>query len=259
MKNHLLKPICLILTFIICFATDTYSQSINTDEKRKVYTNGFTYIVIDSCWRTAQIYEMDNTTHHPVLPRSYRRGNFILQHVKENFYSLINDEMPGKRCVDNMNVLYKPNLSSSDVGEVITKFNLGEAMNRYTILAKSIRTGSVYKIIYPEENEINLPLDMDGYDFSILPTNPDCISMAGITYGFSPTLKFLKLQEISKDFFASAGVVEIALPLFNDEIFDLWCISGEIMQINSQILNDKIVWHGKEFKLYERIPNIFHF
>ncbi len=259
MKKCLFKPLVLILTFITCFRAETYSHSIDTAEGRKVYNNAFTYIVIDSCWRTAQIYEMDNSTHYPVLPRCYRRGNFIIKHVKDDFYSFISNELPGKKCVENMNVLYKPNLSSSDVGEVITKFNLGEAINRYTILAKSIRTGSIYKIIYPEENEINLPLDKDGYDFSILPTNPDCISMAGITYGFSPTLKFLKLQEMSKDFFSSAGVVDISLPFFNDEIFDLWCISGEIVQINSQILNDKIVWHGKEFKPYESKPNMFHF
>ena len=92
-----------------------------------------------------------------------------------------------------------------------------------------------------------------------MPASINETSLAGIIYGFSPTLKYLNLRDIQKDVFSSGGAVEISLPLFEDGIFDLWCINGDIMQIDNKILNDKIVWHGNAFTLFERVPEFFRF
>ena len=221
----------------------------------KVYYNGFTYIVIIPDSSSARIFEMNPDSNHPVLPRILHRGNFHLQYIQDGFYSIVRKELPGENCINNMNVSYVP----SNSGYVKVKFTLGRSKSRYAIQAKCIETDKVYSITYPVEEELHIPITEHGYRFSIIPSDLEDISMAGISYGFSPTLKYLNLPDVHNEIFTSEGCVEISLPYFDDGIFDLWCIDGDIMQINNKILNDKIIWHGKEFLLYERDHNIFNY
>lgn len=256
MKDMRLKLSIIVnlLGLIIIFSVEVYSFKFNKDDGMKVYSNKFTYIVVDSDFSKAQIYEMDPNPHHPVLSRVYWRGDFHFRHIKDDFYSIVNQEWPGKECIDNMDVSYMP----LDIGCVNARFRLDNCKDQYVIMARSIRTDSIYRMVYPVEKELNLPIDADGYRFSVSPSESNCDLMAGIYYGFSPTIKYLDLPKMQKDFFSSGGCIDIYFPLFNDWIFDLWCINGDILQMNNQILNEKIVWHGKEFKLSTGIPGTFN-
>ena len=257
MKDLLLKYSAdiIVLGLIICYPTDIQAFNLRIEEGMKVYCNGFTYIVVNSDFELAQIYDMEINPHNPVLLKDYFRGDFHLHHIKDNFYSIINKDLPGKKCIENMEVTSVP----SDSGYITARFKLGNCNERYVVMAESIRNDSIYSIVYPIEEEMHFPIDECGYRFSIRPSDSNDVSMAGITYGFSPTIKYLNLKEMHKDLFSSGGLLEISLPLFDDSVFDSWCINGDILQINHQILNDKIVWHGKEFRLYDRIQDIFNF
>lgn len=256
MKNsrHKLPIVVHLLGLMIICSAEMYSFDLNIDDGIKVYSNKFTYIVIDSDVSMARIYDMDRNPHHPVLSKVYWRGNFHLQHIQDDFYSIVNKELPGMECIDNLDVSYMP----TDIGYVTAKFRLDNCKNQYLVMARSIRTDSIYKIVYPVEKELHLPIDDHGYRISISPSDSNCDLMAGISYGFSPTIKYLDLPKTYKELFSSGGCIDFYLPLFNDWIFDLWCINGDILQINNQILNEKIIWHGKEFKLHTRMPGIFN-
>ncbi|MDE5870508.1 MAG: hypothetical protein K2H22_00985 [Muribaculaceae bacterium] len=257
MNESLPKHAAIMFTLglIIWFSVDTHCFNLQIKDGMKVYSNAFTYIVVDSDFHMAQIYELDTDSHQPVLAREYWRGNFHLKYIQDNFYSIVNKEPPGEKCIENMDVSHV----SSDSGYITARFRLGESRNRYSVMARSIRTDSIYSIVYPINEEMILPIDENGYLFSIMPSDSTGISMAGITYGFSPTLKYLNLPKIRKDLFSKGGSVEISLPFFDDGIFEIWCVNGEILQIHNRILNEKIIWHGKEFLLYERMPHIFNF
>lgn len=249
------SAITCVLGLTIYCAADIYCFNPHIEAGMSVYSNDFTCILVSSDFCFARIYEMDSDHLHPVLSREYWRGDFHLQHIKDGFYSISNKELPGMKCLENMDVSYFP----SDSEYVSVKLKLGNGTDRYVVLAKSIRSDSIFKMVYPVEKEMQLPIDDKGYQFSIMPEGSSCISIAGITYGFSPTLKYLNLYDINKDFFASGGCIEISLPSFDDEVFDLWCINGDIFKINHQILNDYILWNGKQFKLYDGHSTIFNF
>lgn len=257
MKDHRLThfvSLCMLIS-AISYCADAYCHNLQIEKGMKVYNHGFTYIVVDHERSTVEIYDIDSDSFHPVLPRIFKRGNFHLHHIRDGFYSIVNRDMPGEKCIDHMDV----SCTSDDSEYVKARFKLGYSKDRYLIVAKRIRTNTLYTLSYPEEEYLFLPKDKCGYRFSIIPASITETSLAGITYGFSPTLKYLNLREIQKDVFSSGGAVEISLPLFEDSIFDLWCINGDIMQIDNQILNDKIIWHGKKFTLFERIPEFFRF
>lgn len=244
-----------ILAFIIFFCEETYGFNPQIEDGMKVYSNGFTYIIINTEYHMAEIYDMDCDPFHPVLSRTFCRGSFHLKHIQNGFYSIVNKELPGEKCIEHMEVSCVPDNS----GYVTTSFKLGNCKENYVVMAKSIRTDTIYSMVYPNEKDMPLPIDKCGYEFSIMPSSSKEISMDGIIYGFSPVMKYLNLRNVRHDFFSSGGTVEISLPLFEDKIFDLWCIDGDIIYINKQILNEKIIWHGKEFSLSERIPQIFKF
>ncbi|MDE6547933.1 MAG: hypothetical protein K2L22_02950 [Muribaculaceae bacterium] len=257
MKKTLIKSIAIIflLASIFSLSLDLHCFKIQIKDGMKVYSNAFTHIIIDPDLSKVQIYDIDTHPHYPVLSREYWRGDFILKHIQDDFYSLYNEDLPGEKCIDNMNVYMIPDESAY----VTARLKLGNSTNRYIVTAESIGTDSNFSIVYPLEDELRLPVNRLGYRFSIRPQYNDIISIAGIAYGFSPTLKYLDLRDLKSDLFSSGGYLEISLPYFEDTIFDKWCINGDILQIVPEITNDKIIWHGKEFRLYDSGKTFFNF
>ena len=210
------------------------------NEYIKAYHNGYTHLFVDFQDMTLKIIEFDDNPHQPIFSRNIFRGKFKLEHIKDDFFS-IHAELPGKKCINSMEVSTIP----SNTNEVEVKFLLGESKYRYLIKAKNIITGSAHVINYPETRILHLPCGSGGYTFAILPKEDFMNVISGITYGFQGTLKYLELPFLlSMDAINSPCCVDITLPLFNDDIFDLWCIEGDILQINNQVLNEKIIWHG---------------
>lgn len=242
----------LVCTFFVLLFTDINSKGPTINRNMPIYRNFLTWIIVDSCYKSAYIYEFDNSLH-PVLSEIIYRGHFNIVALKENFYSL-QSELPGKSCLDSINIYHW----KSDSNIVKIRFLLGMAKKEYTIVAKSIKTDTVYKINYPQKCKLILPVEEEVYIFSIIPSVTDYYSLSVICSGFGHTIKYLNLPQIEKDYFSYPGYIEISLPLFDDDIFNIWCANGEIIRINKQILNDKIIWHGKEFKLYEQ-KRMFNF
>ncbi|MDE5846909.1 MAG: hypothetical protein K2H71_06120 [Muribaculaceae bacterium] len=257
MKDYRLIHFVLLYMLIsaIFYCADAYYFNLQFEKGMKVYCHGYTYIAVDLERRNVEIFDIDSDSSHPVLPRIFKRGNFHLHHIQDDFYSIVNRDMPGEQCIDHMDVSCAPD----DSEYIKARFKLGHSQGHYLIVAKRIQTNTIYTLAYPREEVLFLPKDKCGYRFSIMPASINETSLAGIIYGFSPTLKYLNLRDIQKDVFSSGGAVEISLPLFEDGIFDLWCINGDIMQIDNKILNDKIIWHGNAFTLFERVPEFFRF
>ena len=250
-----LSALFMILSLTVRFVSEAYCSDVLYMDEMKVYHDDiFTFIMIDSSFKTIRMYEADIQSHHPVLSKSYYRGTFQLQNIQDDFYSISNEDIPGKTCIENMCLSYE----RSDSGCISVRIRLGDSSNKYKVEVKSNRTDSILSIVYPEDTELQIPIDKYGYRFSIEPYGFGNISIAGISYGFSPTIKYLRLQDIDSDFFTSSGYLEISLPFFKDEIFDLWCIDGDIIRINKRYFEEKIIWHGKEFKICDRIPNFLY-
>lgn len=247
MKRFTFTLQIVIYLIFITFITDVKGSERIVMKGLMVYRNSLTYIAVDSCYKTAYFYETDDNPH-PILSGTIYRGEFNIIPIKDNFYSL-NSELPGKSCIDNIDIRHTSHYNSINI---TVKLKLGNSTKQYYILAKSTRSGATYQIEYPQEDELCLPVEVEGYEFSIKPLTFEYYSYSALCPGFGHSLKYLNLPVINKSFFSTPGSIEISLPLFNDDIFNRWCLNGEIMRINKQILNDKIIWHGKEFKLYEK-------
>ncbi|MCM1224279.1 MAG: hypothetical protein NC548_58485 [Lachnospiraceae bacterium] len=187
------------------------------------------------------IYEEDKQLHHHLIPLIYR-GKFSLTYMQNNFYS-VNSDLPGKDCINNIRIFHE----ADETDTLTIKIDLNDVKYSYMITAQGIGLDRKYQFIYNENNIIRLPIDEDGYLFSIAPMDYMGGFMTGTTDGFTNTIKFLNLPPMKKDIFQSGGYIEISLPLFNDDIFTEWCINGDIMQFE----NNKILFHGQEFNIYK--------
>jgi len=236
-NNMRIKTAALSMS-IVLFYTFTSICSNNDNINYVFHNNIFTYIEITAQMDSVIIYDEDKR-HFPIIPKLYR-GSFKLNHIRDRFYSL-NSKLPGKECIDNILVSHQPDESD----KVTVKINLFDVNNQYKILAKGIESNNIYQYSYSDSLLLSLPIDKDGYIFSIAPAE-NANWIAGITYGFSHTIKYLTIPPLKEEYFKSGGMIEISLPLFNDNIFTEWCIDGDIIQYD----NDKIKFHGQQFYMY---------
>lgn len=234
MKQFVLSILIILFNYSCCMASD------KDDYTREFYNNTLTYIKMTSSMDSVVIYEEDKQYRH-FIPLIYR-GKFKLTKIQNYFYSVRSD-FPGKACIDNMHIFHETYESET----LTVRINLNNTYNRYIITACGIGSGKNYKYIYNEKLTMSLPIDKEGYLFSIAPMDYYFGAfMTGISDGFTNTIKFLNLPLMEKDLFQSGGIIEISLPMFNDNIFTEWCIDGDIMFFK----NNKIIFHGQEFNIY---------
>lgn len=240
-----------LLIVSVCFLVSGVFH-IDAVEKIRTYHNGkFTYLRINSTNDSITIFDTHNTEHHPVLSRSYFRGRFSIRRISDDYY-ILNGELPGKRCRENLVISQK----ETDSENIIVHFKLSNAKRKYHILAKSNDNDVLYhaNCELGDSMTIELPVDADGYEFSILPENIDSF-VTGIVLGFAHTIKYLNIP-ISDDcgsFFSSPKEIEVLLPFFHDSIFDEWCVSGDLIQIYNYVYRDEIIWHGQKYVPCENI------
>lgn len=215
-------------------------------ENIRTYHNGkFTYIQLNSTNDSITIFDTHKTAHHPVLSRSYFRGKYSIERLQDNMYILAG-ALPGKGCRENPIVSHK----RTDYDKIIVHFKLGNAKRKYQVWAKSNDNDLLYRSNpgLGERLMMELPVNADGYAFSIMPEENDN-SITGIVQGFAHTIKYLNLclPDGAGSLFSSPKEIEVSLPSFRDSIFDEWCIDGDIIQIYNYVYRDKIIWHGQEF------------
>lgn len=215
-------------------------------EKIRTYHNGkFTYIEVNTSDDTLTIYDRNNYSHHPILPESYFRGKFSISPIMDDCYAL-DGALPGKLCVENPEISVK----EKESGCITVHFKLDRAKKKYHIMARSNSDDCVYQGLqcHSDSLSIELPVDKEGYEFSIRPEDYDQY-ITGIRPGFTHSIKYLNIcvDDDNGRLFSSPAEIEIALPLFRDTVFDEWCVSGDIIQIYNYVYRDEIIWHGEIF------------
>lgn len=240
MKSLLSRIKILILIICIVIFGNIIFPNYSKGSSRIYYNNNFTYIEIDMHNMEATFYDADRN-NLPVIPYICR-GTFKLKQLNDTLY-LLHSDPPGLKCINDMKIIY----DTTNSEEVTININLGNAKKDYVLKIKSLSTNALYIYKYYKNFSIKLPKDSNGYLISILPSYEQIISIDGIFYGFHHTIKFLNIPIENNLLFATGNTIYIDVPSFNDNLFNEWCLSGDVIIIE----NDKLTFHGQQYNIYK--------
>lgn len=225
----------LMLVMVSSFMYPNNDPSKNYED---YYDGGYTHIRICRDSNTACFYQFDST-RHPVLSDTIRRGKFMITKIFKNFHVLKN--------VSDINTLWKEmeikcNISETD--KLSVKFDIPRLKGKYLLQIHSIGRDSTFQEKFSNNCTFHFSPDSVGYEFALIPQEHPMSHPPLFLLGFNNTVKFIKLPKIQSAIFKKNNQIEISIPHLEDKVFDFWNLNGTLLKIE----NDKIKWNGNEFK-----------